>query len=174
MGGGTGMSSAKAYFKTLAQELAPWLERLEATAKEEVLELQVQDYLDQFQITRAWEFPFAEILPEGAQDLEVRVSSSIRIRAMELNLRASVNLDFPQAAGPYALGLAEIAWFEGQAITDYMGSNDPRILTFLGEVLVRTVQEAVLEREELIQKAKASPEYREAEAEVLTKVALSA
>ena len=168
------MGSAKSYFKTLALELAPWLERLQATAKEEVLELQVRDYLDQFQITRAWKFPFQDLLPGEDPALEVRVSSSIRIRATELNLRASINLDFPEAAGPYALGLAEIAWFEGQAITDYFGSQDPRILKFLGEILTRTVQEAVLEREEIIREAKSSPEYQEAESEILTKIALSA
>jgi hypothetical protein len=168
------MGTAKAYFKTVAQELVPWLERLQVTAKEEVLELQVRDYLDQFQIARAWEFPFEELVPEDDSDVEVRVSSSIRIRATELNLRASINLDFPTAAGPYALGLVEIAWFEGQTIIDYFGSQDPRVLRYLREILTRTLQEAVLEREEIIAKAKVSPEYREAEAEILTKIALSA
>jgi hypothetical protein len=168
------MGTAKTYFKTLASELAPWLERLRATSRDEVLELQVRDYLDQFQITRAWKFPFQELLPEEGQDLEVRVSSSIRIRTTEVGLRASINLDFPKAAGPYCLGLAEVVWYEGQTITDYMGSEDPRVLKFLGDILAQTVQEAVLEREEIIAQAKASPEYREAEAEVLSKIVLSA
>jgi hypothetical protein len=167
------MGAAKTYFKTLASELAPWLERLRATAEEEVLELQVRDYLDQFRITRAWKFPFQDLIPE-AENIEVRVSTSIGLRPNEIGIRASINLDFPTASGPYALGLAEVTWYENQTITDYFGSQDPRVLKFLGEILAQTVQEAVLEREEIIAQAKASPEYREAEAEVLSKIALSA
>jgi len=167
------MGNAKAYFRTIAAELAPWLERLRKTAQEEVLELQVRDYLDQFQVVRAWAFPFQELIPE-AQDLEIKVSSTVRIRSSEIMLRASINLDFPEAVSPHCLGLAEVHWVESQILTDFLGSQDPRVLKFLGEILVQTVQEAVLEREEVIQKAKASPEYREAEAEVLSRVALSA
>ncbi len=167
-----GKETAKAYLRTLGSELAPWLERLRATAQEDILELLIKDYLDQFQITRAWAFPFQELVEE-ARDLEIKVSSLVRVRASEVMLRASINLDFPEAAGPYCLGLAEIHWVEGRALTDYLGSQDPRILKFLGQILTQTLQEATLEREETIAKAKASPEYREAEAEVLSFVALS-
>lgn len=169
---------AKQYFLALGEDLVPEVKELFRIIEEPVLEASFRLLREQNVVRREWQFPFPDLVPEGLEWAETETVSALVFHGwwtIEALAKVTVVPKKEEQAEKLLL-MTEIEWHQrGEGIEVAVRCSfltDPRVVAFLADILTRTVRETVQELRELEARAKASPEYREAEERILSRIVL--
>ncbi len=170
---------AKQFFLALGEDLVPEVLDLFRIAEEPVLEASFRLLREQNVVRREWQFPFPDLAPEGLEWAETETVSILALHGWwTIEARAKVTVAPKQVGGQgeKLLFSVKVEWNrrgDGVEVSvDGSSLTDPRVVAFLADILTRTVREMVQELRELEARAKASPEYREAEERILSRIVL--